>query len=200
MAKAKARGPADGSGFTLLETLIASTILTVGVGALAQLFVVSTQANRAARVTTFVSVLAQQKMEQLRGLTWGFDGVGVPVTDTTTNLSVVPEQPTGGPGLSPSPPGALNRNTPGYCDFLDTAGQPVAPTIPPAGLPVAMPSGATYARRWTVEPLPTNPNNTVILQVLVTTTRDRGSADLDTNVRRLPGEARLVSVKTRKMN
>ena len=55
-----------------------------------------------------------------------------------------------------------------------------------------------YIRRWSVEPLPTNPNNTLILQVLVFLNRDRGDADAG-NVARLPEEARLVSVKTRKM-
>jgi hypothetical protein len=48
-----------------------------------------------------------------------------------------------------------------------------------------------------VEPLPTNPNNTLILQVLVTRRQDRGVADAG-SVARLPDEARLVTVKTRK--
>ena len=60
------------------------------------------------------------------------------------------------------------------------------------------PQGTMYIRRWSVEPLPTNPNNTLILQVLVFLNRDRGDAD-GGNVARLPEEARLVSVKTRKM-
>jgi hypothetical protein len=60
------------------------------------------------------------------------------------------------------------------------------------------PQGTMYIRRWSVEPLPTNPNNTLILQVLVFLNRDRGDADAG-NVARLPEEARLVSVKTRKM-
>ena len=54
-----------------------------------------------------------------------------------------------------------------------------------------------FIRRWSVEPLPTNPNNTLILQVLVTRNRNRGDADAG-NVARQNEEARLMSVKTRK--
>jgi hypothetical protein len=57
-----------------------------------------------------------------------------------------------------------------------------------------------YIRRWSIEPLPTNPNNTLILQVLVTRWRSRGVADTEeaNGGRRLPDEARIISVKTRK--
>ena len=59
------------------------------------------------------------------------------------------------------------------------------------------PATAVYTRRWSVEPLPTNPNNTIILQVLVTPVRNRGQADQG-NVNRLAGEARVMTIKTRK--
>ena len=58
-------------------------------------------------------------------------------------------------------------------------------------------AGAIYTRRWSIEPLPTNPNNTLILQVLVTRNRDRGQADQG-NSPRLRDEARVITVKTRK--
>jgi hypothetical protein len=58
--------------------------------------------------------------------------------------------------------------------------------------------GAVYIRRWTVEPLPTNPNNTIVLQVLVTRWRNRGIADIQAGTGRQPDEARIISVKTRK--
>lgn len=178
-------------GFSLLEVLVATTILTVALTALAQLFGVATRANDSSRATTFASVLAQQKMEQLRGLTWGFDVDGLPLSDTTTDLTVVPEASIGGTGLSPSPAGTLGSNTQGYCDFLDGAGNALG------GGGVA-PVGTVYIRRWSVEPVPTNPNNTIVLQVLVTRNRNRGAANNTTDVLRLPDEARLVTVKTRK--
>jgi len=180
-------------GFSLVETLVATTLMTVALASLAQLFLISTKANQSARLTTTASVLAQQKMEQLRGLTWGFDMIGLPLSDTTSDLTVVPEQPQGGPGLTPSPDGSLQSNVDGYCDFLDGRGQPLG------GGSVAPPN-TVYVRRWSVEPLPTNPNNTLILQVMVTRWRARGTADTDQSGggKRLPDEARVISVKTRK--
>jgi prepilin-type N-terminal cleavage/methylation domain-containing protein len=180
-------------GFSLVETLVATTIMTVALASLAQLFLISTKANQSARLTTNPTVLAQQKMEQLRGLTWGFDMIGLPLSDTTSDLTVVPEQPQGGPGLTPSPDGALRNNVDGYCDFLDGSGQSL-------GGGTAAPPNTVYVRRWSIEPLPTNPNNTLILQVMVTRWRERGVADTETagEGRRLPDEARILSVKTRK--
>ena len=188
--------PADGegageTGFSLIEVLLATTLLTVGIISLAQLFAVSTRANTNARLTTFTTVLAQQKMEQLRSLTWGFDSQGLPLTDTSTNITAAVEAPTGGKGLTPSPVGALGENTDGYCDFLDGNGQSLGGgTTPPAN--------AIYVRRWSVEPLPTNPNNTLVLQVLVARNRNRNAADQAVGVDRMPDEARIISVKTRK--
>ena len=182
---------AGDGGFSLLEVLFATTILTTAVVGLAQLFAVSTRANTSARSATFSAVLAQQKMEQLRSLTWGFDGQGLPLTDTSTDITVAAETPAGGLGLTPSPLSALNANTNGYCDFIDKNGVSL-------GGGVAPPVGAVYTRRWSIEPLPTNPNNTLVLQVFVMHNRSRIGADATVNVRRLPDEARIISVKTRK--
>lgn len=191
LAKSKWTADAGEGGFSLVEVLVATTVMTVGLVALAQLFAISTRSNTSAKATTFATVLAAQKMEQLRGLTWGFDTLGLPLTDATSDITVVPEKATGGTGLSPSPTTALGQNTDGYCDFLDANGNSLGGgTTPPAG--------AIYIRRWSIEPLPTNPNDTIILQVLVTRLRNRGTADTATDVKRLPDEARLISVKTRK--
>ena len=178
------------SGFSLIEVLVATSLLVVGVAGLAQLFVLSINSNHGARNTTFASILAQQKMEQLRGLTWGFDTIGLPISDITTDLSVSPENPAGGTGLSPSPSDALRRNTAGYVDYLDVNGRPL-------GGGATAPPGTAYIRRWSIEPLPTNPNDTLVLQVLVTRRSERGAAN-EGKVNRLPQEARMVSVKSRK--
>src|SRR2546428_13808651 len=189
MALAKSSWTAE-RGFSILEVLMATTVLTVGVAALAQLFAISTRATFSAKIPTAASILAQQKMEQLRGLTWGFDTLGLPLSDYSTNTAVVPETPADGKGLTPSPADSLKRNDDGYCDFLDRFGNSLG------GGEVA-PAGTAYVRRWSIEPLPSNPNNTLILQVLVTQPKDRGD-DQTTNTRRLPDEARIISVKTRK--
>ena len=188
----------DETGFSLAEVMIASLLLCVGLVSLAQLFAISTRSTVAARSNTFTVILAQQKMEQLRGLTWGFDTIGLPISDTSTDLTAVGTQagcpaPSGGgaSGLTASPAGTLGANTDGWVDYLNPNGC----VLSGGGSP---PQGTMYIRRWSVEPLPTNPNNTLILQVLVFHNRDRGDADAG-NVARLPEEARLVSVKTRKM-
>lgn len=196
MALAKSHSSND-AGFSLIEVLAAMVILTVALVSLAQLFALSTRSNVAARSTTYTAMLAQQKMEQLRGLTWGYDILGLPVSDYTTDtgaseaVSGCPASAAGGgTGLSPSPWGSLQQNTAGWVDYVDQNGC----NLGGGGIP---PAGAIYTRRWAVEPLPNNPNNTLILQVLVTRRTNRGAADAG-NVTRLPEEARLMSVKTRK--
>jgi len=180
-------------GFSLVEVLVAMGILTAVSLGVAQLFAVSTRANLMAKGQTSTTVLAEQKMEQLRGLTWGYDasGQGLPVSDTSTNLAVFPPTAAGS-GLNPSPSDTLDQNRAGYVDFLDAHGGYV-------GTGTAVPAGASYIRRWSIEPLPTNPNNTLVLQVLVTpvtneATRVAGPATR----RRMPGDSLLITVKTRK--
>jgi hypothetical protein len=121
----------------------------------------------------------------------GVRHLGLPLTDTSTDTTAAAETPTGGHGLTSSSAGTLGANTDGFCDFLDQNGASL-------GGGTAPPAGAVYIRRWSIEPLPTNPNNTIVLQVLVTRNRNRGSADTATGVTRLPDEARIISVKTRK--
>ena len=181
------------SGFSLVEVLISMGLLTAVSLGVAQLFAVSTRANLVARGQTSTTAMAEQKLEQLRALTWGFDtaGQGLPVSDTSTNLAVDPPTPTGG-GLNPSPADSLEQNTIGYVDFLDANGGYV-------GTGTTAPGTAAYIRRWSVRPLPTNPNNTLVLQVLVTPVANEGSRPPGGGTRqRLPGDAMLVSVKTRK--
>jgi len=172
-------------------------VMSVALVGLAQLFALSTSANMTARTNTYAALLAQQKMEQLRGLTWGYDILGLPVSDYATDTSAAPAvsgctASAGGSatGLAPSPWGTLQQNSAGWADYLDRNGCVL-------GGGGTAPAGTVYIRRWSVEPLPSNPNNTLILQVLVTRRTDRGAADAD-NVARMHDEARLMSVKTRK--
>ena len=190
MGLAKSRSSDSAAGFSLVEVLIATMLLATALVMLAQLFVLSTQSNIGARNTTFTAVLAQQKLEELRALMWGFDTQGLPVSDTTTDTAASPETPAGGTGLAPSPAGSLGSNTTGYVDYVGQFGDKLGGgAVPPAG--------TVYVRRWSVEPLPSNPNNTLVLQVLVFRNTDRGAANNGAG-RVLPEEARLVTVKTRK--
>lgn len=180
-------------GFSLVEVLIALGILTAVSLGVAQLFAVSTRANLTAKGNTFTTALAEQKLEQIRGLTWGFDGdgLGLPLSDTTTNLSTHPAGQDG-TGLNPSPTDALESNQAGYFDYLDANGAWV-------GNGATRPAEAVYVRRWCILPLPTNPNNTLVIQVLVTPlSNELPRGDTSVARTRLPGDALLVSVKTRK--
>ena len=140
-------------GFSLLEVLVALGILTVGVGALAQLATISMRANANAAATTAAAMLARDKIEQLRALTWAFDAYGNALTDQSTDTAAAAPR-SGGVGLTPSPPDALSHNAPGYCDFIDGRGRSL-------GGGTAPPAGAVYVRRWSIEPLPTFPDSTV---------------------------------------
>jgi type II secretory pathway pseudopilin PulG len=181
------------AGFTLVEVIIAMGLLTAVSLGVAQLFAASTRANLAARTRTSTTTMAEQKMEQIRSLTWGFDtdGQGLPISDTTTNLTVYPMTPTGS-GLNPSPGDALEQNRSGFFDFLDTAGNWV-------GTGAQIPGTAAYLRRWSITPLPTNPNNTLVIQVLVTPLANEQARVASPFTRtRMLGDSLLVSVKTRK--
>jgi len=174
-------------GFSLLETVVATGLIAGALTALGQMFALSVANNIAARSGSYATVLAGQKMEQLRGLAWGFDTLGLPTADLTTDTAAALETPGGGTGLSPSPGGTLTSNTAGYVDYIDQSGRTL-------GGGDTMPAAAVYIRRWSIEPLPANPG-TLVLQVMVTKRAGRGSAGAET---RLPDEARLVTLRTRK--
>ena len=63
------RGPLhSAAGFTLPEVLIAAGILSTALVGLAGLFTLSIEANLSSRHRTFATVLAQQKLEELRSI------------------------------------------------------------------------------------------------------------------------------------
>lgn len=178
-------------GFSLIEILVSVGILAAASLSVAQLFAVATNANFASKSQTSTAMLAAQKMEQLKALTWGFDqtssNLGLPVSDTTTDLSE-PDPVGGGQGLNPSPPGAIDTDTAGYVDYLDASGAWVGNSGPPGT--------AFYVRRWAITPLPTNPNNTLVFEVHVTTVRQAGLNRAGQP--RWGQDTHLVCVKTRK--
>jgi hypothetical protein len=176
-------------GSTLVEALVATVVLTTGLLSMAELVRIATATNTVARNGTLAGILAEQKIEQLRALAWEFDASGVPVSDVSTDTTVQPEAPSGGTGLQSSP-GSLRQNTPGFVDHVDAGGRIVGRGAQP-------PMSAAYTRRWSIEPMPTSSGPAVLIQVLVTSVRNRGRADQGA-VSRLPGEARLVTLKMRK--
>ena len=182
------RASAD-AGFSLVEVLIASLILTTGLLTLAQLFTISTRSNLTARATTYASILAEQKLEELRGLTWGFDLFGFPLSDTASDTASPDSETTGGTGLSPSPAATLREDTAGWVDYVDQFGHTL-------GGGADRPTDAIYIRRWSVTPHPVDPSNVLVLQVLVFRIQDRYG--IDGSMGRLTHGARLATVKVRK--
>lgn len=96
------------SGFSLIEAVIAAGVLAVALVGLAQLIVISTHVTIAAGALTTSTVMAEQKMEQLRTVAWDH------------------------PALEPSPPGTLHEDTHGYVEYLDAEGRVLAESGPPA--------------------------------------------------------------------
>jgi type II secretory pathway pseudopilin PulG len=178
-------------GFSLLEVVVAICVLTLGVMVLAECLAMATRANRSARTTTVASVAASNKMEQLRTLVWGFDAVGFPRSDASTDLTVEPQWPTGGPGLTPAPSDSLAGNVNGYFEFVDGRGVSLGAGSSP-------PATAVYVRRWSMTPLPADPVNGLILQVLVAPWRDRAAADRHSGTGALAEEVRLVGLRMRR--
>ena len=177
-------------GFSLVEAIVAAGLMAGALASLGQMLAISVANNRSARVRSDATVLAQQKMEQLRGLTWSVGVSGLPISDTATDTAAPIEMPTGGTGLSRSPGNTLTSNTNGWVDYVDRSGNVL-------GGGIATPPGAVYVRRWAVEPLPSSPSDTIAIRVLVRPI-ERREGDSRMPAARWPDEARLVSIKTRK--
>lgn len=160
------------SGFGLIETVIVAGLLAALATGVSQVFAVSERASRAARVQTMGAVLAAQKMEQLRSLTFAHAQGGAPLADTMTDLGADPPGG-GGPGLQRAPEGSLERDVPFHVDYLG-----------PGGAYVAGRAQAAYIRRWAVAPFESDPDNLLVLQVRVVSVAG--------------GECRLVSLKARR--
>ena len=159
---------------------------------MAGLLVVASRATRDAGVLSVSAILATQKIEQLRSLTFGYDAAGLPASDTTTDLASAPERG-GGAGLTPSPPGSLRDDVPGYFDLLDNRGRVVAGVGPGFG---TAPQPA-YIRRWSIDALPGGSRDALLLQVLVTRWRPRAPAAGAGTLPRLPDEAMVETIRSR---
>jgi prepilin-type N-terminal cleavage/methylation domain-containing protein len=147
-------------GFTLVEVLIALTLLAGSLLVVAQLLSVAARAGDASRETTVATTLAAQKVEQLRSLARGMSPDGTSVDDVESDVAEWPNRPSGGAGLAVSPPGTLADNTPGYVDYLDEAGRWVGSGGSPPGR-------AVFARRWSIEPAAAALPGALVLRVAV---------------------------------
>ncbi|RPJ70984.1 MAG: prepilin-type N-terminal cleavage/methylation domain-containing protein [Acidobacteria bacterium] len=173
------------SGFTLLEVAVALGLLAGAVVALAHLLLASAEAGRDTWRADVASVLAQERIEQLRGLSWGYEADGAPREDTATVVAGLGAEE-GGPGIGLSPPDALEHDTPGFVDYLDASGQPVDSA--------GGSDRVAFVRRWFVGTCAGGPGEALVLRVLVI----RGEARFLAAPARSRGAAVLTTLKTRR--
>lgn len=128
-------------GFTLVETLIATGLLVTAIAGLAQLFALSVRFTRDSGQFAVALAGAQDKLEALRGLRFGYDEGGRSVTD---------------PRLNASPMTSLSGDVEGCVDWLDASG---------AALPDA--HGSEYVRRWRITTITAEEPETIAIDVCV---------------------------------
>ena len=131
-------------GFSLVEVLVAMALVASTAIGLAELFVVSSQVTHAARISSVATLAAESKMAELRARPWAYAG-GTVLSDD---------------GLAVSPSTALTVSAAGFVDYVDVSGQPTAQGLQPS-------SSSVYVRRWSIQPLPADSANTLVLQVVV---------------------------------
>jgi len=174
---------ADDTGSSLLEALTAAAVIVTISTGVALLIVRSTRAIWTAGVSSSAVVVAQQKLEQLTALEWRTDAAGVRRSDQSTDLSVDPPAP-GGSGLQPSPSGSLDRNIPGFVDFVGRDGHW-------RGRGAAPVPGTAFVRRWSIAAHQGDPADTLILTVVVLPVADVSAGIMH------PAAVRLQTIRTR---
>lgn len=173
------------AGFSLVEVAVAAGIFAGALALVSDLVVRSLAAGLAARRTSYASLLAQQKVEELQALAFGRDAGGLPTTDAASDTARAPTSPSGGAGLSSSVPGSLDHDVAGFVDYVHFSGTRASG---PA-------DGAAFVRRWSIERPAGWADDGLVIQVFVT---DRpGRAPGLTPGQRLEGEARLFTVRSR---
>ncbi len=132
-------GMNDQRGFSLLEAMVASFIMLIGIGGLMALFVIAAaknagQGDQATRTTEY----AQDKMEQLMALNFN---------DSTTLGVGSASTANGCTGCGLAGPGSVTSAVTNYVDYVNpTNATPIT----------ASSTGALYVREWSVATTSTN--------------------------------------------
>jgi len=99
-------------GFTLVEAVVAASLVLVMAGGLAQLLLLGRRLMAHAEEVSVATTAASTRLERLRAVVWayGIDGTSPEVA-----------------ALGESPPDALTRNVEGFYERLDAAGRSWTP-------------------------------------------------------------------------
>jgi Tfp pilus assembly protein PilV len=136
-AHVAATAPRDERGFSLLETVIAiSLLMVVSLGLLPLGVIATTNTENQGHLMARTTEYAQDKMEQLLALSFG---------DATSDTRAFPATETGGTGLAPG--GSSNPEAPAanYVDYLDVNGSLLA------AVGTTAPANWYYKRVWRVQ-------------------------------------------------
>ena len=161
------------SGFTVLETVIAlSILLIVSLGIIPLGIVATTTTENQGHLMARTTEYAQDKVEQLLALAYG---------DVTSDTRSFPAANTGGTGLT-SPGGSSDPAAPValYVDYLDINGTLIASTGTTA------PSGWYYKRVWQIASGGTNLKQVTVTAIVKSAVGSTG---------RIP-RATVTSIKT----
>lgn len=155
-------------GVTLIETVIATAVLLIGIAGVLGVFTVAvSQDSSGGDFSTRSAVFAQDKMEQLLALSF---------TDSSSDTTVYPTSASGGTGLggttASSTYGGINPASPtaGYVDYLD------------AGAQQTTAAGATFMRQWKITTDSTGTLKTITVLTIVLHWSGRGLAPYTTLV------------------
>jgi len=170
----------DQLGFSLIEVLVALALIVILLTSVAQLFAFATASNVAARARAAAALLAEAKLEELRELSFGFDRQGIPSTDLTTDTTG-DVSAAGGSGLTPG--GSVVQTIAGYSDYVDPFGRRTDA------------ARTAFVRRWSIQPLPSDPANALVIRVAVLRRQD---AVAGRDPATIVSAVHLITVRTRK--
>ena len=146
------------TGFSILEMIIASAIMMVGIISVVQLVPVSLQLNASNRLDTLATVIAQRELDQMLS-----QPLAVNVFNDTEGRAIS----LGGAG---SPGAAVTMQ--GQTAQIDFTAAPVAGFSIPQYLDPSDPTGATFELRWAVIP---SPGNLVSKRIIIGCRRTNGN-------------------------
>ncbi len=133
----------DRAGFTLVEALVAASLLATLAAGFLPLLAQTQRFLNQSELVTVASMAAAARVEQLLAVPWEYDGGGVP----SPALALVP-----------SAGDSLEYNAAGYHDWIDDSGQAMAGAAP--GL-------ARLVRRWAIAPVPGAAGDALAIEVCV---------------------------------